>query len=319
MTALHWLRDGKRVAIATVVETWGSAPSPAGSQMVVAECGAIEGSVSGGCVEGAVVAEALEVISTRVPRLLTYGVADVDAFNAGLACGGTIRILVEPVAVGAHEEAAMPVTMLEQIIRKQAARVPIAYQVDLNTWARHILAPDENPKPVNAPRTDVDGDLFTLQFIPPPRVIIVGAVHIAQVLAPMATATGFEPVVTDPRSSFATPARFPGLRVVCEDTDEALAQIGVDAQTAIITLGHDPKIDDPAILEGLAKGAFYIGCLGSRRTHAARLDRLHAMGLPQEALARLHGPVGLDIGAKGPAEIAVSILSQLVAARRGRL
>ena len=317
--ALRWLHAGKRVAIATVAETWGSAPCPVGSQMVITEDGAIEGSVSGGCVEGAVVAEAHEVISARVPRLLTYGVADADAFSAGLACGGTIRILVEPVTNEECDKATMPAAILERIVRKQAARVSFAYQVNLSSWSRHLLVPNEAPKSINTLETQVDGDQFTLLFCPPPRLIIVGAVHIAQVLAPMAVALGYEPVITDPRSSFATAVRFPGLRVICEDTDDALAQIGVDAQTAIVTLGHDPKIDDPAILIGLEKGAIYIGCLGSRRTHAARLDRLRAKGLKEEALARLHGPVGLDIGAKGPPEIAVSILSQLVAAHRGKL
>ncbi|SEW25920.1 xanthine dehydrogenase accessory factor [Aliiroseovarius sediminilitoris] len=318
-TALDWLRAGQRVAIATVVQTWGSAPCPAGSQMIIAEDGDIEGSVSGGCVEGAVVTEALEAIGARVPRLLTYSVADEDAFSAGLACGGTIRVLVEPVTDQDNDGAAMPVAMLAEIVRTQAHRVPIAYQVNVTTWARQLTVSDTDTPQTMAGETRFDGDVFTLVVNPSPRLVIVGAVHIAQNLAPMAAATGFDPIITDPRSSFATPARFPGLRVICDDTDAALAQIGVDAQTAIVTLGHDPKIDDPAIREGLGAGSFYIGCLGSRRTHAARLDRLRALGLPEDALSRLHGPVGLDIGAKGPAEIAVSILSQLVAARRGRL
>ncbi len=317
--ALHWMRAGKRVALATVVDTWGSAPCPVGSQLVVDADGAIEGSVSGGCVEGAVVTEAQEVIATGQPRLLQYGVVDEDAFSAGLACGGTIRILVEPILNAGPAGGALSVDLLETLVRAQAARAVAVYRVDLTTWARRVELPDADPGRTSAQETSVKDGVFTLVLAPPPRLILVGAVHIAQVLAPMAQAAGFAPLVTDPRSSFATPARFPGVQVICDDSDTALSQIGVDRHTAIVTLGHDPKIDDPAIMAGLEGGAFYLGCLGSRRTHAARLDRLRKQGLTDQALARLHGPVGLDIGAKGPAEIAVSILSQLIAARRGRL
>ncbi|MCK8464780.1 XdhC family protein [Aliiroseovarius sp. S1339] len=313
-TALHWHCAGRRVAIATVVETWGSAPCPAGSQVVIADDGAIEGSVSGGCVEGAVVAEAQAALEVGVPRLLTYGVTDDDAFAAGLACGGTIRILVEPVTDG--DGSGLPVAILSDLVEKRAARVAVMYEVNLSTWVRRLLA---MTLPLPNAETGVKGDLFVAIHTPPPRLILVGAVHIAQVLAPMAAAAGFDPVVIDPRSSFATPERFPTLPVICDDTEAALVLVGVDPQTAIVTLGHDPKIDDPAILKGLAKGAFYIGCLGSRRTHRARLDRLRAAGVLPADVSRVHGPVGLDIGAKGPAEIAVSIMAELIAARRGKV
>ena len=306
------------MAIATVVETWGSAPCPAGSQMIVADNGSIEGSVSGGCVEGAVVGEALDALAVGTPRLLTYGVTGEDAFAVGLACGGTIRILVQPVIGHEGNAKGLPVAFLSDLVEKRAARVPVAIEVDLRTWACRLVVAD--PETIMFPlgNAGIMGDRFVAVHTPPPRLILVGAVHIAQVLAPMAAAAGFEPIIMDPRSSFATRDRFPEQRVICDDTEDAIQLVGVDPQTAIVTLGHDPKIDDPAILEGVAKGAFYIGCLGSRRTHAARLDRLRKAGVADDALANIRGPVGLDIGAEGPAEIAVSILSELVATRRGK-
>ncbi|WP_289043268.1 XdhC family protein [uncultured Aliiroseovarius sp.] len=317
-TALAWHCAGRRVALATVVQTWGSAPNPMGSQMVIAGDGGIAGSVSGGCVEGAVVSEAMDVLDTATPRLLRFGVTDGDAFAAGLACGGTIRVLVEPVVEAHESNLGLSAAMLSELVACRAARVPVAYQVHLGNWTRRLLTQDSHPEAIADAATGLADDWFTALDLPAPRLFLVGAVHIAQVLAPMAQAAGFDPVVIDPRPSFATPDRFPMCKVICDDSDDALDALGVDARTAIVTLGHNPRIDDPAIERGLAAGAIYVGCLGSRRTHAARLERLRAAGVTDTELARLHGPVGLDIGAEGPAEIAVSILSELIAVRRGK-
>jgi len=310
--ALAWIRSGKRAALATVIETWGSAPRRVGAQMVISDTAEMEGSVSGGCVEGAVVVEALEALEEGAPKLLDYGVSDGDAFAVGLACGGTIRVLVEPVGEGG-----LPQQMLEELVAARAARIPVAYQVALNGTQRALLTSGHGPR-FRTDRSGIeeDGATFVAIHNPPLRLVVVGAVHIAQALVPMAQIAGFDTVVVDPREAFGTQARFPGAEVLNVWPDAALDEIGVDSRTALVLLTHDPKLDDPALHAGLASRAFYIGALGSRKTHAARLERLGAAGLTPQALARINGPVGLDIGAAGPAEIAVSVLAQMIAALR---
>lgn len=312
-TALDWHRAGRGAAIATVVQTWGSAPRQAGSQLVVAGDGTMMGSVSGGCVEGAVVVAAQEALADGTPRDLSFGVSDDDAFAVGLACGGTIRVLVEPVG------AALPVALLEQVVAARAQRRAVAYGVNLTTWERRLLAPTDAPARFRADRSGLEetGEFVTL-FNPPLRLVVVGAVHIAQALLPMARLAGFDPVLIDPRGAFGSAARFPGETILDDWPDEAMAQLAPDARTAVVTLTHDPKLDDPAIRAALASDCFYLGCLGSTRTHAKRLDRLRGAGVTDAAIARIHAPVGLDIGAKSPAEIAVSVLAQIVQVlRRG--
>ena len=305
--ALAWVRAGQGAAIATVIETWGSAPRRAGAQMVVSGAGDMMGSVSGGCVEGAVVVEAMEALEDGAPRLLEYGVSDGDAFAVGLACGGTIKVLVEPVG------AAMPEQMLQDLVASRAARTPVAYVVDLDTWARRLDTSGHDSR-FAADRTGVDEDGRTFVAIhnPPLRLAVVGAVHIAQALVAMARMAGYDPVVIDPREAFGSAARFPGERVINDWPDEALAEVGLDTRTALVLLTHDPKLDDPALHLALNSGAFYIGALGSRRTHAKRVERLEDAGFAPEQVARIKGPVGLNIGAASPAEIAVSILAQMI-------
>ncbi|WP_026756543.1 XdhC family protein [Sediminimonas qiaohouensis] len=305
--ALDWHKAGKGAALATVVETWGSAPRRVGSQLAISGEGEIEGSVSGGCVEGAVVVEALEALEEGEQRLLEFGVSDGDAFAVGLACGGTIRVLVEPVG------SVMPADLLEDLVAARAVRRAVAYVVDMQTGARS-LTDRGYPDRFRLDRSGFeDGER---QFIaihnPPLRMIVIGAVHIAQALVPMARIVGFDPIIIDPRDSFATEARFPGERIVRDWPDEALDALGLDARTALVLLTHDPKLDDPALERALSSEVFYIGALGSTRTHAARVERLRAAGHDDDAIARIHGPVGLDIGAAGPAEIGLSILGEAV-------
>ncbi|WP_299627097.1 XdhC family protein [uncultured Tateyamaria sp.] len=305
--ALAWHRDGVGAALATVVETWGSAPRRAGAQLVVSGTGEMMGSVSGGCVEGAVVVEAMEALEDGKPRLLEYGVSDGDAFAVGLACGGTIRILVEPVG------AAMPVDLLEALVVARTTRQQTAYVVDLEDWTRRLDANGHAAR-FAGDRTGVDPDGRTFVAIhnPPLRLAIVGAVHIAQALVPMARLAGYDPVIIDPRGAFGSEARFPGERLINDWPDEALDAVGLDARTALVLLTHDPKLDDPALHMALKSKAFYIGALGSKRTHAKRVERLAEAGFTDDDIARINGPVGLDIGAASPAEIAVSILAQMV-------
>lgn len=310
--ALDWHRSGRGAALATVVETWGSAPRPVGSQLVVSAGGEIMGSVSGGCVEGAVVAEAVDSLGDGKPRLLNFGVSDEDAFAVGLACGGKISVLVEPVG------AAVPESLLADLVAARAGRKAVAYVTSADGIGRRIT---EGPGDalegaiatrMRADRSGMEEDgTFIAIHNPPLRMIVVGAVHIAQPLVSMARLCGYDPVLIDPRGSFGAAHRFPGERIVEDWPDEAMTALAPDARTAVVTLTHDPKLDDPALRIALGSGAFYIGCLGSPRTHAKRLERLRAGGVTEDTIARIHAPVGLAIGAKSPAEIAVSIMAEI--------
>ncbi len=304
--ALAWYEAGRGAVLATVVETWGSAPRRVGAQLVIAGDGEMQGSVSGGCVEGAVVLEAADALEKGEARVLEYGVSDGDAFAVGLACGGTIRILVEPVGE------VMPPALLEDLVADRAARVPVAYEVDLSGSTRRLIREGYADRfAMDRSGFEPDTDVFIGIHNPPLRLAIVGAVHIAQALVPMARIAGYDPVIIDPRGAFGSEARFPGETILDDWPDEALATYGLDTRTALVLLTHDPKLDDPALHIALRSGAFYIGALGSKRTHAKRVERLTQAGFDAETIARIHGPVGLDIGASGPPEIAVSILAQM--------
>jgi len=307
--ALGWLAEGKSVALATVIETWGSAPRPVGSQLVISGAAEIMGSVSGGCVEGAVVEEALEALESGACTVLEYGIADEEAFAVGLACGGNIRILVEPIGVGQGPELAV----LEALAARRAEQMAVAYSVNLQSWERALLGPEDAlvGDRFISDKSGLEGDWFLGIHNPPLRMVIVGAVHIAQPLAHMARLCGFDITVNDPRAAFASPLRFPQETLLHDWPDAALAGLALDARTAVVTLSHDPKIDDPAIREALKAPVFYLGCLGSSRTHAKRVARLEAAGVSAADIARIHAPVGADIGAKTPAEIAVSIMAQI--------
>lgn len=305
--ALAWYEKGRGAVLATVVETWGSAPRRVGAQLVIAGDGEMQGSVSGGCVEGAVVLEATEALEKGEQRILEYGVSDGDAFAVGLACGGTIRILVEPVG------AVLPVSVLRDLVEARAARRPVAYEVTLSSGERHLIDDGYHDRfAMDRSGFEADGDVFVAVHNPPLRLVIVGAVHIAQALVPMARIAGYDPMIIDPRGAFGSEARFPGERILADWPDEALAQIGLDTRTALVLLTHDPKLDDPALHVALRSTCFYIGALGSRRTHAARVARLETDGFTMDEIGRIHAPIGLDIGASGPPEIAVSILAEMV-------
>ncbi|MGJ8617904.1 MAG: XdhC family protein [Sulfitobacter sp.] len=306
--ALEWVHAGAGAALATVIETWGSAPRRVGAQLAVSGQGDMQGSVSGGCVEGAVVIEAIEALRDGKPRLLEYGVSDGDAFAVGLACGGTIRILVEPIGIGG-----MPVQTLNKLVAARRARQAVAYEVALDGSARALVSEGHEDRfRMDRSGLSEDGKTFVAIHNPPLRLIIVGAVHIAQHLVGMAQDAGFDPLVVDPREAFGSEARFPDAAIINDWPDAALKTIGVDARCAVVLLTHDPKLDDPALHVALESDAFYIGALGSKRTHAARVERLAKAGFTGTQIGRIHGPIGLNIGAAGPAEIAVSILAQMI-------
>lgn len=301
--AERWTRAGRAVAIATVVETWGSAPRPVGSHLVIDEAGNFLGSVSGGCVEGEVVTQAQEAILTRSQHLLEFGIADETAWRAGLSCGGNIKVYVRRLDAG----------FVGAINVQRAARRPCAVVTNLSSGAERLvcssdLASDPLASAIAArlgqresgvEQCDGEREFITV-YAPPVRLIVVGAVHIAQSLGPMAQLAGFETIMVDPRTAFATPERFPGAQIIAEWPQDALASVGLNSATAIVLLTHEPRIDDEALVAALNANCFYIGALGSRKTHARRIDRMRAAGFGVAAIERIHAPVGLDIGAKSP-------------------
>ena len=310
--ALTWHR-GSGAAIATVLQTWGSAPRPAGSQLAIGVKGEINGSVSGGCVEGAVVAEAMDCLESGNPLVLDFGVSDEDAFAVGLACGGKIQVLVEPVG----GVSGLPEHMLVELLDRIEAKRPTVMLTNVNTWERLLASERSGETPVAvgdrlaSDKCGFEGDWFVNVFNPPLRMIVVGGVHIAQPLLEMAGLAGYDTVLIDPREAFASNLRFPDIPIIHDWPDEAVEAQKPDRRTAVVTLSHDPKIDDPAIQATLCTNAFYIGCLGSTRTHAKRVARLEQGGVCAEDIARIHAPIGMDIGARSPAEIAVSIMAEI--------
>jgi xanthine dehydrogenase accessory factor len=309
--ALAWHRSGMRAALATVVETWGSAPRRVGAQLAVSGRGEIAGSVSGGCVEGAVVVEALEALEDGAPRLLEFGVTNDEAFAVGLACGGRIRVLVEPVGSALSEE------MLAQIVAAREAGEAYAYLVNTETWQRTLdpdvagISREAIAARHRADRAGFEGAWFVAIGNPPLKLVVVGAVHIAQDLLKIAEVAGYDCTLIDPRETFGSATRFPGQKVIDAWPDEALRALKLDHRTAVVTLTHDPKLDDPAILAALESDIFYIGCLGSTRTHAKRVARLEEAGISPTQIARIHAPVGLDLGAATPAEIAIATMAEI--------
>jgi xanthine dehydrogenase accessory factor len=323
--ALDWLDEGRQVALATVVETWGSAPQPVGSLLVIDGKGNFLGSVSGGCVEAEVVAQAAEVIASGEPRTLKFGVEDQTAWRVGLACGGTIRIFVERLEGDAQRG------VLHRLIGDVAARRKVALVTELASGRRSIAhAPGDAKPEIAAALEDAfrrdksivvegnDGETFINVFNPTLCLVIVGAVHVAQHLVLMARALGHHVVVADPRSAFATEERFGDVAIVREWPEEALPRIGFDERTALVVLSHDPRIDDPALIAALSSKAFYVGALGSRKTHAKRVERLLKAGVVPADIERIRAPIGLDIGAEGAAEIALSIIAEITVEQRGK-
>lgn len=319
--AQEWLvRDGA-VAIATIIDTWGSAPVPTGGQMVIGKDGNFEGSVSGGCVEGEVITEAVECLETGKSKTLVYGVEDETAWRVGLPCGGRIQIFVERLA-GAADTA-----FLERIISARAARQAIVIKTRLDGGGRQVFARDDAglPEEIASRFTSAqsgivetsEGRTFVHARVPPPRIIIIGATHMAQALASLVGINGYEVIVVDPRTAFAAQARFPGVKLVTDWPQDALPILGLDPYTAVATLAHVSHIDDEALKLAVKSGVFYIGALGSRRNHAKRTERLRAAGLTEAEIGRIKCPIGLDIGASTPPEIATSVMAEIIVHLRG--
>jgi xanthine dehydrogenase accessory factor len=329
----QWQAEGQPVALATVVQTWGSSPRQAGAKMALTPAGQIAGSVSGGCVEGAVYEAGVESLQTGQPRLLHFGVADETAWEVGLACGGSIDVFVQPLPAElyAKERAALtgntafavvtvvagPAELLGRgLLVPDAGPVTGSLSAELDTpalaLARAALAEGQSRRGELAPGVEV----FVEVVLPPPTLVVIGGVHITIALVALATTLGYYTIVVDPRKAFGSAERFPHVdQLVQAWPDEALAEIPLTRGTAIAMLTHDPKLDDPGLKLALPSAAFYVGALGSRNTQAKRRQRLLAEGLSEETVARLHGPIGLDLNAGTPEEIALSIMAEIVAVK----
>jgi xanthine dehydrogenase accessory factor len=301
--------------------------------LAVSDDGGLAGSVSGGCVETSVVQVAREVLKGAPPRLLRFGVADETAWAVGLACGGSIEVFVDALDTGVFaslRDAALrdeplalatviagPTALGRKVVLRPGGAVAGSLEGLLDSAATAAVdAALAGGRPARVPTAI--GELFVDVLPPLPTLVLVGGVHIAVALVALGRTLGFRTVVVDPRPAFANPERFPHAdRIESAWPDEALAALGLTSSTAVAVLTHDPKLDDPALDRALKSGAFYIGALGSRKTHAARLERLKAAGMSDDDLKRIRGPVGLAIGAISPAEIAVSIVGQITQVRRG--
>jgi xanthine dehydrogenase accessory factor len=318
--AQEWKEAGRRVALATLVETWGSAPFPVGSHLVIDGDGNFLGSVSGGCVEGDIVAEALDVIKTGRRRMLEFGVADETAWRAGLSCGGRIRVYVERIersellaALNVERSARRACVLVTDVV---AGEQRLIRAVDVGGDPMADVLEEQLRLGGSAMAQQAGREFFLNVQAPPTRLIAIGAVHISQALGPIARLAGFDIIVVDPRTAFATPERFPDMQIVAEWPEEALPRLGLDRRTAIALLTHVPRIDDPGLVQALRADCFYIGALGSRKTHARRLERMRSEGFDEKELVRIHAPIGLDIGAESPAEIAIAILGEIIASQR---
>jgi xanthine dehydrogenase accessory factor len=299
----RWTHEGEDIALATVVETWGSSPRPLGSKMVVTRSGKMAGSVSNGCIEGAVFEEAQKVLKTGQPKIAAFGVADEVAFEVGLACGGHIEVFVQPLTA-AHKQ------LLGMLERNEAATL----RTNLVTGEVSLLA----GSPVGSELVRREGDWLVEPLRRPAHLVIVGAIHIAIPLHRLAKLMGYRVTVVDARSKFATKERFPDAdELIVAWPDEALAKLNFDSSTYVVILTHDPKFDLPALRSVLGKEVGYIGAIGSRKTNQNRFDALRAEGFTEEQLARVHGPIGLDLGGRGAEETALGILAEITATRFG--
>jgi xanthine dehydrogenase accessory factor len=299
----EWTQNGEDIALATVVETWGSSPRPLGSKMLVTRSGKMAGSVSNGCIEGAVFEEAQKVLQSGQPKIAAFGVADDVAFEVGLACGGHIEVFIQPL----DREQRQVIDMLNR-------NEPATLRTNLVTGEAEVV----RGTPPGTELARRDGDLFIEPFRRPAHLVIIGAIHIAIPLHRLAKLMGYRVTVVDARAKFATRERFPEAdELILAWPDEAMATIPVDNSTYVVILTHDPKFDLPALRSVLKKDAGYIGAIGSRKTNQNRFDALRKEGFTEAELARVHGPIGLDLGSRGAEETALGILAEVTAVRFG--
>ena len=301
--AVDWLKAGHSVAIATVVQTWGSAPRPIGSWVAIRDDGQVTGSVSGGCVEDDLIRRVqTEILTKELPEMVVYGVSQQEAARFGLPCGGTLRLLVEPKP---------ELVILEAILASISSHQITSRTVDLSTGKSTLEAGNRNEAFI------CDERLMKTTYGPRWRMVIIGAGQLSLYTADFALASDFEVIVIDPREEYAEGINREHIQFIKGMPDDVLLEIGVDSHTAVVALTHDPKLDDMALMEALKSPAFYVGALGSRINTQKRKARLLEFDVSREQVEQLHGPVGLFIGALTPPEIAVSILAEVIAVKYG--
>ena len=320
-----WRAEGREFGRAVLIRVFGNGPRPEGATLLVADDGAIAGSVSGGCVEGAAADEIARARADGCSRVIRFGISDEQAWGVGLACGSTIDVLIEPtlrpeVEAAAREAAGAAVVIplpLEspaapgEAIVLNGATASSPLPLEINEAAARLVSQRRSG-------TVVSGDLefFIETFAPAPRIVVFGAIQAAIPLVRMARELGYRIVVADARAAFASPERFPDADdVLVGWPDEVAQRIGLSGDDAVVVMSHDPKLDEPAIVAATRAGCRYIGAMGSRRTQADRRERLLSEGLTEDELARLRGPIGLDLGGREPGEMALAILAEIVAAR----
>ncbi|MBC8506613.1 MAG: XdhC family protein [Anaerolineales bacterium] len=329
----NWTAQGKAVALATVIQTWGSSPRGVGASMALTSDGGIAGSVSGGCVEGAVLEAGIELLKNKQPRLLHFGVADETAWEVGLSCGGTIDVFVRHLDVEKFQTLEKEINAGKSVASVMIIKGPelllgqemIVLEgggtigtlgVDLDARALHYAQSaltDGRPRRID---TEESVELFINVVKPSPTLIVVGGAHIAIPLTSLAKTLGYRTIVVDPRKMFGSNERFPHVdQLIQAWPDKAFEKIALTSSTAVAMLTHDPKIDDPALIATLNSPAFYVGALGSRKTHAKRLQRMREIGVSEEQLDRLHAPIGLNLGGRSPEEIALAVMAEIVQAR----
>ncbi|WP_299453988.1 XdhC family protein [uncultured Pigmentiphaga sp.] len=300
----QWRREGHKAVLGTVTRTWGSAPRPIGAMVAVRDDGVIAGSVSGGCIEDDLSDKARAgAWSGPAPHVVRYGVSAEEANRFGLPCGGTLELVLEP--VGEHSG-------LDQLLEELGAGNRVLRRLDLATGAATL-----EPAGDRADTLELTDKELVATHGPSWRLLIIGAGQLSQYLAQMALALNYEVIVCDPREEYTQGWEVPGAKLVTTMPDDTVVEMRPDRHTAIVALTHDPKLDDLALLEALKSEAFYVGAIGSRANQKKRRERLLDFDLTPEDLARLHGPVGLRIGARTPPEIAVAILAHMTAERYG--
>ncbi len=333
-TVEQWIQSGERIALATVTQTWGSAPRRVGAKMAMTDKLAMVGSVSGGCVETAVVEEAIKSLKNGKPHLLHFGVSDDTAWEVGLTCGGKISVFVEPLdlqwwsLISASIKRDEQVSTLTALTGEMAGQKLILDQNGQVTYRVGDEIQNQQTAIIDALKQMRQSQQITIKGIdvlfdiyqPRPHLIMIGGVHVAMPLQYFAQTLGFRISVIDPRQVFATQERFPlAEHILHAYPDKALIELGLNSNTYITILTHDPKIDDPALITALSSNAAYVGVLSSKRTHQARLERLREANVPQAELERIRTPIGVDIGAATPEEIALSIMAEIIAVRNKEL
>ncbi|GIZ50104.1 XdhC family protein [Noviherbaspirillum aridicola] len=299
----QWLAEGRRCELVTVVRTWGSSPRPAGAMLAIRDDGRVVGSVSGGCIEDDLIEHVrTQGITRERPELITYGITADEAHRFGLPCGGTIQLAVEPLSAA---------SMIAELLRRLAARELVARRLDLQSGTVTLgpAGPGMSLQVSSAALTTVHGPRW--------RLLIIGAGQLTRFLAQIAVGMDYHVTVCDPREEYRSGWQVDGVELVHDMPDDTVIAMRPDARSAVLALTHDPKLDDLALMEALKSDAFYVGAIGSRANNARRRERLRLFDLDDAQLARLHGPVGIYIGSKTPAEIAISILAEMTAAKNG--